>query len=339
MKWGVVILLILGIVAAICASVLVGAVKLSPFGGDANDASGVEVIVARRALPAMTTLTADCFDTKRLPREGLPAGRVVSGTASLGRILAVSVVEGEVLTESCFVWGGTGAQLAAKLPDGMRAFTVHLRKAIPDRVLLYPGCVVDVLFSSKLSDRGIRGQAISATILRGIQVLAVAGDSVVSKPTEKLAKPQPREMSRGLVVTLLVNPKQAEALQLASDNGNISLAIRNPLDKELGDMEATVLSQGQLANVSSALTPEVLATAQRYREETEQNESVAQSLPAGNLNGQAERITSALPAQPLAEYRPRKPRRWGVTVIRGCNTEMEELTPSKDKSVAGNTEG
>ncbi len=339
MKWSIVILLVLGVVAAACASVLIGAVKLNPFATDANETSGVEVIVATRALPAMTTITTDCFDKKTVARADLPTGRLISATGSLGRILAVSVVKGQVLTESCLVWEGTGAQLAAKLPDGMRAFTVHLRKAIPDRVLLYPGCVVDVLFSSRLSGRDVRGQAISATILRGIQVLAVAGDSVVSSPNAGQAKPQPRGASHGLIVTLMVDPKQAEALQLASDNGTISLAIRNPLDKKLGDMEATVLNQGQLANLSSALTPEILAAAQRDRGETEQNEGVLPPLPSGDPNGQAERITSVLPIKPPVEYRPRKPRRWGVTVIRGRETKMEELTPSKSKDATDNIKG
>ncbi|MHC4117334.1 MAG: Flp pilus assembly protein CpaB [Planctomycetota bacterium] len=339
MKWGIVILLALGVVAAVCASVLVGAVKLNPFGADPNESSGVEVMVAKRALPAMTTITANCFEKKTLARADLPTGRSVSPTGSLGRVLAVSVVKGQVLTESCLVWEGTGAQLAAKLPDGMRAFTVHLRKAIPDRVLLYPGCVVDVLFSSRLSSRDVRGQAISATILRGIQVLAVAGDSVVSNPNAGQAKSQPRESGRGLVVTLLVDPKQAEALQLASDNGTISLAIRNPLDKKLGDMEATVLSQGQLANLSSALTPEVLAAAQRYREESTQYGGVSEPPASDDPNGQDEELTPAPPSLPTAEYLPRKPRRWGVTVIRGRETKVEDLTPSKSSDATNKTEG
>ena len=125
------------------------------------------------------------------------------------------------------------------------------------------------------------GRLVSATgSLRAI--LAV---SVVSNPKTQDAKSKASNTSHGLVVTLLVDPKQAEALQLASDNRTISLAIRNPPDKKLGDMEATVLSQGQLANISSALTPEVLASAQRYREETERNGIVSQSLPSGGFSG------------------------------------------------------
>ena len=109
MKWGILVLSILGIVAAICAALLVGAVRLNPFGSDANGVD-IEVVVAMRDLPAMTTVTGDCFDKKTVVRADLPTGKLVSATGSLGRILAVSVVKGQVLTESCLVWEGTGAQ-------------------------------------------------------------------------------------------------------------------------------------------------------------------------------------------------------------------------------------
>jgi Flp pilus assembly protein CpaB len=103
---------------------------------------------------------------------------------------------------------------------------------------MYPGCIVDVLFTSKLSGGDRRGQAVTITILQGIQVLSVWGDVIASIPTPGQSNnarwSSPR--ARGLTVTLLVDPKQAEVLQLASDNGTLSLTIRNPLDKDLDSM-------------------------------------------------------------------------------------------------------
>ena len=164
----------------------------------------------------------------------LPLGCLKSAKAAVGRVLAVSVVAGQILKESDFVWRGTGAELPAQIPEGMRAFKIHLSKAVPDRILLYPGCIVDVLFTSKLSG-GEKGQAVTFTILQGIQVLSVRGDVIAWTPTPGQSNnSSPR--ARGLTVTLLVDPKQAEVLQLASDNGTLSLTIRNPLDKDLDSM-------------------------------------------------------------------------------------------------------
>jgi Flp pilus assembly protein CpaB len=342
MKWGILILLILGCVAAACASVLVGAVKFNPFASDDEASAGVEVVVAKTDMPAMTTMSANKFDKKVVPRKDLPAGLLVSATAALGRALAVPVVEGQVLKESDFVWQGTGADLAAKLDDGMRAFTINLGNAVPDRILLYPGCIVDVLFSARLPGGDRRGQAIAVRILQGIQVLSVWGESVVSVPTagQGESRASNKTSSRGLTVTLLVDAKQAVALQLASDNGTLSLTLRNPLDKKLDDMEAMVLNQGQLANISALLSPEDLASAQKYKEwqQTGNRAGDPNQQDPGGPNKQAVSDTSTdVPVELSPGYGTPKSRPWAVTVIRGRQTEEEELPAAKNGESEGKT--
>jgi len=66
-------------------------------------------------------------------------------------------------------------------------------------------------------------------------------------------------------VTVLVDQKQAEALQVLGDNGNISLTVRNPLDKTMGDTEGTVLSPSQLVRLSSLLIAQGVTAPQRER--------------------------------------------------------------------------
>jgi Flp pilus assembly protein CpaB len=107
---------------------------------------------------------------------------------------------------------------------------------IPDKSLLCPGCFVDVKASlGSNTNRGRvpkvipkfivdllikcklirnRGGTVSATMLRGIPVLSV------------------KRSLRGTFVNLLVTTRQAEALQLAINNSNISLAIRNPSERK-----------------------------------------------------------------------------------------------------------
>ena len=320
MKWGIIVLLILGIVAAACAAMLIGILRTdSSTSASKNSSSKVEVAMARISMPAMTIMALDHVVKEEVAKENLPEGRLSSPSKVIGKVLAVPVVKGQILTDSCFVTEGTGSLLAAALPYGMRAVSINLSsRAIPDELLLYPGCVVDVLVSFKLSsaDRS-KGQAISTTMLRGIQVLAVAGDSVVSKQDkERESTAKARRTGRGATVTLMVDPKQAEALQLAADNGSISLAIRNPLDKRLVDMEATILSQGRLASLGSALTPAVLATVQR-----EQGPSAEQA------QGDSATDTDIMGQQFISdeEYRIHQSPRWGITVIRGREATVEEL--------------
>ena len=342
MKWGIIVLIILGVVAATCAALLVGTLRTgSSSSSGKNSSSTVEVATAKISMPAMTVITLDHVIKEKVAKEGLPEGQLLGPSQVIGKVLAVPVVKGQVLTDSCFVTEGTGALLASALPYGMRAVSVNLSsKAIPDELLLYPGCVVDVLVSFKLSslDRN-KGQAISTTMLRGIQVLAVAGNSVVSKP-QKEGESTAKALRTGslVTVTLMVDPKQAEALQLASENGSISLAIRNPLDKRMVDMEATVLSQGRLANLGSVLTPAVFSSAENI-----QNEQVLlseQSFVQADAQTQTQEDNDidmdVMGKQVISDeqYQIRQYPRWGVTVIRGSAATVEELDIQQTEPIA-----
>ncbi len=342
MKLGIIVLLILGIAAAACAAILVGILRTDSSADEDLSQQDVEVAMAKISMPAMTVVTLDHIIKETVSKDDLPEGRLSSPARVIGRVLAVPVVEGQILTNSCFVTEGTGAQLAAALPHGMRAVTIHLaRGAIPDEILLYPGCVVDVLVSFKLlSVDSSKGQAISTTMLRGIQVLVVAGDSVVSNPDDEEAKDSviASRTSRETTVTLLVDPKQAEALQLATDNGNISLAIRNPLDKRPVDMEATILSQGRLASLGSALTPAVFSYLQK-----EHLSLTEQPLINGDTQIQTQEDSNTdmdIMGQQFISDEKEKIRqypRWGITVIRGRETTVEELDIHQDEPAAAAT--
>ena len=334
MKWGIVILLVLGVVAAACAAVLMGALNAGSSGSEDKQSADIEVAMAKASLPAMTVITLNHIIKEKISRADMPQGQLVSPARVIGRVLAMPVMEGQVLTESCFVTEGTGSLLAAALPHGMRAVTVSVSsKAMPDSILLYPGCVVDVLVAYRLSGRASEGQALSTTMLRGMQVLAVSGESVISNPDVEESGTKKRETNRGTLVTLMVDTKQAEALQLAVENGTISLSIRNPLDKNLFELEGTVLSQGRLAHLGSMLTPTVLSTAQNERDM-----SMEQQLRTNNQQEQAQSktiIDANIPTQQpqsAEKYETRQSPRWGVTVIRGSQTKVEEFETSESEA-------
>jgi Ca-activated chloride channel family protein len=77
---------------------------------------GIEVVVAKESLPASTVITHDLIDRQTVAKSDLPReqGQLISPTQVIGRVLAIPVVEGQVLTESCFVPEGNGSQLWAR---------------------------------------------------------------------------------------------------------------------------------------------------------------------------------------------------------------------------------
>ena len=229
----------------------------------------VQVAVAKKSLPARTVITPEHITpqqvTKYEHRWGQGSVLTLNPSQAIGRVLTVPVAEGQILTESYFIAEGSGAQRLPAIAEGMRAYTIILNsRSLPDPFLLYPGSMVDVLFSPKMSRGGVSGEVKTVKLLQGIQVLAVDGKSVVSTPGQG----QEAKTSRSggnRQVTLLVDQKQAEALQLALDNGNISLTVRNPLDRTARNREArgallvALIPEGMRAytvSVDSGLVPD-----------------------------------------------------------------------------------
>jgi Flp pilus assembly protein CpaB len=202
----------------------------------------VEVAICKESLPTGTVITNELIVKEVVSRHEVPEGPLPNTMKIIGRVLAVPVVESQVLTEACFVKEGIGEKLASQIPHGYRAVTVTVTsKIMTDRILLYPGCMVDVLVRYSLRNRDDGGEAVSQTMLVGLRVLAISGDTVVSQTEEEGGGR--KRTSRSTRVTLLVTPKQAQTLFLAADNGSLSMTLRNPLDKEPNEEEPSVLDR------------------------------------------------------------------------------------------------
>jgi pilus assembly protein CpaB len=325
MKWTILILVILGLVAAFATMILVSVLRSDKRIGNLKG----EVVVAKMDLPAMSVVTSDCIEMKKVPRTGLSAGFLTDGVQAVGKVLSVPVVAGQVLTRDHFAQG-TGALLAATLLPGMRAVSVPISGNFVMGGLLHPGCVVDVLVSFRLPGSDRKGEAISTPLLQGIQVLAVQDESTVSKQSEDKKAGNKKGYGGNLTVTLLVDTKQAEALQLAMENGRISLAMRNPTDKMPVEIDATVLSQGRLARGASQMESSV-PTTQRNWSPSDGNQD-ANSLNAWNK----ERLSKVFSAD--TEEGTRKAPQWPVTVIRGNEIKEEVLEIQEEAAPVPETE-
>src|SRR5262249_32840956 len=105
-----------------------------------------------------------------------------------------------------------------------------------------PGSRVDVVLSG--SPNKDNEHEMSKVILENVQVLA-AGQNVTSDAN---GKPQNVQ-----VVTLLVTSEESQKLALASVDGKIQLALRNPLD--LARVNPDAIRRESLYGASSAPTP------------------------------------------------------------------------------------
>jgi Flp pilus assembly protein CpaB len=244
MKLAVVIMIMLGLLAAGSAAILVKSMHL---GQAAQASANVEVVVAAGELPAMTVLRADHIRTEKVPRIELPRDCCISPVQAIGRVLAVAVVQGQALRRGFFLPDSGPAASVATIPSGMRVFTISVPSRSISGGLIYPGCIVDVQATFDLSSTA-QGEAIATTVLNSVQVWALEDEVVASSQAADGGKTGKSVTSRGgaLRVSLLVNTKQLESLQLASERGTIALAIRNPLDKTFAEQAGTLFNQDYL---------------------------------------------------------------------------------------------
>ena len=147
-----------------------------------------------------------------------------------------------------------GAGLPAVIPEGMRAVSVRVNEVIGVAGYVLPGTHVDVLATA--SPTGSGADTTTKIVLTNVQVLAAG-----TKMEQDTEQGKPMAVN---VVTLLVTPEESERLTLASTEGKIQLALRNPLDKS--DAGHTRHSPGRAARHRRARAPRrehVLAVAPR----------------------------------------------------------------------------
>lgn len=225
MKLSVVLLAVAGVVAALAAAVLMGTLSARRSGEWAS--AKTTLMVAAQDLPALSVVTEAVVSQQEIMRSQLPAGGLTSPAQVVGQLLIVPMTKGQAFTSACFAGKSPGQQLLKALPPGKRAMSVSLAHYSALSGLLYPGAVVDVLSTYK---SGSDSEVVSKTLLRGVQVLAIEDETVGAEKAEKgeTGSRGSRAGSGGRQVTLMVDSRQASALQVAMERGNVSLVLRNP---------------------------------------------------------------------------------------------------------------
>jgi len=238
MKWSTLGLVAVGIVAAVCAAVIVADRRSDKV---VDTSSGkVQVVLATRPLHAMTVVDASSVKVEEVAETEAPEDHFTHPAQVIGKVLAVPLLSGQAFASSSFAAKGSGAYMATALAKGKRAFSVGVKADSALESLLYPGCTVDVVAS--FAGGGTNQERVSTALLQSLQVLAVGRRTVFVSEESGDKLDQLRKTSR-LVVTLMVDTRQAQMLQLASEYGSISLALRNPTDTHRVPASAVSLNE------------------------------------------------------------------------------------------------
>lgn len=183
------------------------------------------LVVAARELRRGARLTGEDIETTPIKATEPPPNSFSDTALVLGRILQDNVGKGEPVLENDLL-EDPDSWLAASIPLGMRAVTVHVEEFAGVTQLIEKGDHVDVLVSTHRRAPGSRQIRVS-TLLENIEAIATGRELF------QTGKP-----NRIPVITLLVEAKDAATLVLADQRASIRLVLRHPLDNGDGDTRA-----------------------------------------------------------------------------------------------------
>src|SRR5579862_6155811 len=189
--------------------------------------SGVDVIVAADDLQVGARVEERDIKIIKIPAADLPPGAPRRRSDVLGHGVIIPISKGEFILPNRLAGENAGAGLPSLIPPGMRAVSVRVNEVVSVAGFVTPGTRVDVLLTGT---PGSGGDQETTTVLQNVAVLA-AGHTLERSSTG--------EAQNTAVITLLVSPEDAQRLTLASSEGHIQLALRNPLDTKPEDVPSS----------------------------------------------------------------------------------------------------
>ncbi len=199
-----------------------------------------DIVVAKDQLNAGTKLVPEMLVVAAYPAGHLPTGHVSRFEDLTDKVLLVDLTKHEPVLLSKLSATGGRAGVAAVTDPSKRAMSVKVDEVIGVSGFIKPGDRVDVMVTIQRNNRS--RSSVAKTILENIEVLA-AGLQWEKSADDKEPKPVQ-------VMTLEVDVREAEILALASTQGRLRLALRNPLNSE------EVLTHGAtVATLLSAFRP------------------------------------------------------------------------------------
>lgn len=223
-----VIVLAVAIVMAAVASFLVYR-TVSRMPVQQVEVANYKVVVAAKPLGMGARLTETDLKLVSWPASSPVQGGHSDISAIVNRGLLSAVVENEPIVESRLAPIEAGAGLSPTIPAGMRAMSVRVNEVVGVAGFVVPGTKVDVLVTIKGGQRS--QESSTRTVTSNIQVLTAG----TRYDQEKAKDGQPIPST---VVTLMVTPSDAERIALAQSEGEVMLALRNPMDTD------TTVTQG-----------------------------------------------------------------------------------------------
>jgi pilus assembly protein CpaB len=204
------------------------------------EVGSVPVVVAAEPIPIGTRLTAEQLRVARWPARNPVPGAFSDPKQIVDRGVISTMAENEPVTAFKIAGPESGSGLPPVIPEGMRAMSLRVNDIVGVAGFVMPGTHVDVVLAVSNPGTAHGNEPMARTVISNVLVLT-AGTRFDQQESKN------GQAQRSSVVTLAVLPEDGERVALASTQGELSLALRNPVDAEptkTPGMRMSVLMRG-----------------------------------------------------------------------------------------------
>jgi len=265
--------------------------------GTRRAAAEKTLIVAAEPLAPGASIAATALKTRRVPENLFPKGGYSRTEDVVGRPVISTIEADEPVVESRLAPRGSGFGVAPLIPTGMRAVSVRVNDVAGVAGFVLPGMRVDVLVTGRPPGAD---DTFTATVLQNVTVLSAGQTIQTDGKSQSMSVP---------VVTLLVDPIEAESLTLAANEGHIQLVLRNSSDQKVDATARRALRE--LYNRGTVVDPEPAP---------KQIVAQVRSAPSERRAAPPPTVPAAAPAAPAAALPPAVET---IVLIRGNQKTME----------------
>jgi pilus assembly protein CpaB len=162
------------------------------------------------------------------PKDAVPEGAFTTAEELLGperaeiRTVLRTVEPGELVLKSKVTGFGENVRVAAKVTEGMRAYTIPINAVSGVAGLVAPGDRVDILLTRTI-DRNL----VTTIFLQNVLVIATDQTANTEMSSARIAR----------TATVEVDPTEASKLALAQQVGKLSLSLRGMHEAVEADIE------------------------------------------------------------------------------------------------------
>jgi Flp pilus assembly protein CpaB len=293
------LILLIGLFLAVIA--FVGVILLTGNSGSGTGTPATpttaKIVVAAQDIPLGTTITAPMVTTKDVALADKPADSFALPEAVIGQIVRTGVTSGAYISTSTFSAAASLGDITQLLDPGNVALSVQVDQVSGVGTLVKPGDRVDVVLSMTESDAKnpitvekaptkegqppatvrnfevidpLLNNTTVKVLVQNVQVLgtilppptAAQGAAPAATGTGATKEPATTLNGQSQIVILALTAQQAELVRFTQLDGNLSLVLRSPKDKDAPAVKTTGITLRQLVDSYGVIPPKIILTEQ-----------------------------------------------------------------------------